>query len=168
MTDNNRQPGHTHRTHRRNANRGNNIRVRNAKQRLQPQPQDYNKFSQQNPNPHQKTKDFRELKKKSNSILILTDSMLKTLCMGEFNQFLQEGKAYLKSFPGAKAKQLNHHATVVLAQHQYDSTIIHVGINDLLNGSSIKEIRLLLKLHNNVEIEVLVKLWSLVLFIALK
>ena len=28
------------------------------------------------------TKDFRELKKKSNSILILTDSMLKTLRMG--------------------------------------------------------------------------------------
>ena len=28
---------------------------------------------------------------------------------------LQEGKAYLKSFPGAKAKQLNHHATAVLA-----------------------------------------------------
>ena len=28
------------------------------------------------------TKDFRELKKKSNSILILTDSILKTLRMG--------------------------------------------------------------------------------------
>ena len=121
-----------------NVNRGNDIRLRNVKQI--PQPQDYNNFSQQNPNHHQKAKDFRELKKKPNSILILTDSMLKTLRMGEFNQFLQEGKAYLKPFPGAKAKQLNHHATVVLAQHQYDSAIIHVGINDLLNGSSIKQI----------------------------
>ena len=59
--------------------------------------------------------------------------------MGEFNQFLQEGKAYLKPFPGAKAKQLNHHATAVLAQHQYDTAIIHVGINELLNGSSIEQ-----------------------------
>ena len=60
--------------------------------------------------------------------------------MGEFNQFLQEGKAYLKPFPRAKAKQLNHHATAILAQHQYDSAIIHIGINELLNGSSIEQI----------------------------
>ena len=53
---------------------------------------------------------------------------------------MQHGKAYLKPFPGAKAKQLNHHATTVLAQHPYDSTIIHVGINDLLNSSSIEQI----------------------------
>ena len=53
---------------------------------------------------------------------------------------IKEGNAYLKPFPGAKAKQFNHHATAVLAQHQYDSTIIHVGINDLLNGSSIEQI----------------------------
>ena len=119
-------------------NTGNDNQVRNVKQK--PQSQDYNNFSQQNPNPYQKTKDFRELKKKSNSILILTDSMLKTLRMGEFNQFLQEGKIHLKPFPGAKAKNLNHHSTAVLAQHQYDSVIIHVGINDLLNGSSIEQI----------------------------
>ena len=46
--------------------------------------------------------------------------MLKTLRMSGFNQFLQERRAYLKSFLGAKAKQLSHHATAVLAQHQYD------------------------------------------------
>ena len=105
-----------------------------------PQPQRYNNISQQNPNSHQKTTDFREIKKKSNNILVLTDSMLKTLLMGEFNQFLQEGKVYLKPFPRAKAKQLNHYATAVLAQHQYDSSIIHGGINDLLIGSSIEQI----------------------------
>ena len=121
-----------------NVNRGNDIPVINVKQR--PQPQDYNQFSQQNPNPHRKKKGFRELKKKSNSILILRDSILTTLCMGKFNKFLQQGKAYVKPFPGAKAKQLNHHATTVLAQHQYDSAIILVGINDLLNSSSIKQI----------------------------
>ena len=51
---------------------------------------------------------------------------------------MQEGKAYV--FPRAKAKQLNHRATTVLAQHQYDSAIIRVGINDLLNGSSVEQI----------------------------
>ena len=48
--------------------------------------------------------------------------------MGEFNKSLQEGKAYLKPFPRAKAKQLNHHATSVLAQHYYDPAIIHGGL----------------------------------------
>ena len=122
--------------------------MRNVKQR--PQPQDYNNFSQQNRNPHKKTKDFKELKKKSNSILILTDSMSITLHMGVFNQFLQGGKTYLELFPGAtakqlhypgaKAKQLHYHAATVLAQHQYDSAIIHVGINNILNGSSTEQI----------------------------
>ena len=40
-----------------NVNRGNDIRVRNVQQ--SPQPQDYNNFSQKNPNPHQKANDFR-------------------------------------------------------------------------------------------------------------
>ena len=54
--------------------------------------------------------------------------------------FCKKEKLILKPFPGAKAKQLNHHATAVLAQHQYDSAIIHVGmINGLLNGSSIEQ-----------------------------
>ena len=53
--------------------------------------------------------------------------------------FCKKEKLILKPFPGAKAKQLNHHATAVLAQHQYDTAIIHVGINELLNGSSIEQ-----------------------------
>ena len=82
-TNNNTQPGYTHRIYQSNnslkqvnktkskiterVNGGNDISVRNLKQRLQPQ--DYSNFSQQNPNPHQKIKEFRVLKKKSNSIL---------------------------------------------------------------------------------------------------
>ena len=52
---------------------------------------------------------------------------------------MRKGKAYLKSFPGAKAEQLSYHTTAVLAQ-QYDSEIIYVEIKDLLNGSSIEQI----------------------------
>ena len=48
--------------------------------------------------------------------------------MDEFNQFSQEGKAYIKSFPEAKAKQLNHHATAALTQHQYDSESFMLGL----------------------------------------
>ena len=98
-----------------NVNKGHDIRVGNGKQRPQiwgvgngkprPQLQNYKNISQQNPNPHQKTTDFREIKK-SNNILILTDSMLKTLGMSEFNKILQEGKAYLNRFPEQKQNNL--------------------------------------------------------------
>ena len=59
------------------------------------------------------------------------------------NSFCKKEKLTSNLFQ--KAKQLNHHATVVLAQnlydsqHQYDFAIIH-EINDLLNGSSIEQI----------------------------
>ena len=82
-TNNNTRPGYTHRIYQSNdslkqvnktkskiteiVHRGNDIAVRNLKQRRRPE--DYNNFSQQKPDPHQKTKEFRELKKKSNSIL---------------------------------------------------------------------------------------------------
>ena len=75
----------------------NDIRVRNGK--LGPQPQNYNKISQQNPNTHQKTTDFREMKKKSNNILILTDGMLKTLRMGELINFYKKEKLTINLFP---------------------------------------------------------------------
>ena len=87
------------------------------------------------------------------------------------NSFCKKEKLTSNLFQ--KAKQLNHHATVVLAQnlydsqHQYDFAIIH-EINDLLNGSSIEQIgKDVLKLQNVVEIDVLVKVLFLAFFIAL-
>ena len=52
--------------------------------------------------------------------------------MGELNRYINGGKVNLKSFPGSKANQLNHHAIPILEEHQYDAAAIHVGINDLL------------------------------------
>ena len=60
--------------------------------------------------------------------------MLKSLRMEEFNKNLNAGIAHLKSFPGLKAKQMDHHALPILKEHQYDAAVIHVGINDLLKS----------------------------------
>ena len=91
--------------HKHYISRGKDIPAGNGKQRAQPQ--NYNSISQKNANPPRpllakKITNLKEIKEKSNKILILTASMLKTLPMGELNQF--EGKAYLKSLPDAKAK----------------------------------------------------------------
>ena len=77
----------------------------------------------------------RVLNNKSESILVLSDSMLKRLRMREFNRLLKgKGIAYLKAFPGAKAKQLKHHSIPILEENSYDSAVLHVGINNFLKN----------------------------------
>ena len=76
------------------------------------------------------------VRNKKNKIVLFTDSILKIIRMGELNCHVNGGKVHLKSFPGSKAKQLNHHTIPILEEHQYDAAAIHVGINDLLKGMS--------------------------------
>ena len=54
--------------------------------------------------------------------------------MGELNLHINGGKVHLKSFPGSKANQLNHHAIPILEEYQYDAAVIHVGVSDFLKG----------------------------------
>ena len=53
--------------------------------------------------------------------------------MGELNRYINGGKDHLKSFPGSKANQLNHH-TIPVLEEQYEAAAIHIAINDLLKG----------------------------------
>ena len=102
-------------------------------------PSAYNKTGQQkNPILRQKIRPTysRAVSNKPKNILILSDSILKTLRMREFNNHLEEGIAHLKAFPGSKSQQLNHHSIPVLQEHKYDGVIIHVGINNLIKNPS--------------------------------
>ena len=85
--------------------------------------------------------------------------------MGELNRHINGGKVHLKSFPGSKANQLNHHTIPILEEHQYDAAAIHVVINDLLKGmpnnvtvdsifNDIFEIALRCRNHNVNEVSV--------------
>ena len=57
------------------------------------------------------------VRNKKNKIVLFTDSILKILRMGELNCHVNGGKVHLKSFPGSKAKQLNHHTIPILEEH---------------------------------------------------
>ena len=74
------------------------------------------------------------------NVVIFSDSMVKGLKMKQLNSHINDGKVYLKAFPGAKADQLNHHAKPSLEEYEYDAAIIHVGINDILRSKGEKEI----------------------------
>ena len=54
------------------------------------------------------------VRNKKKNIVLFTDSILKTLRMGELNRYINGGKVNLKSFPGSEAKQLNHHTIPIL------------------------------------------------------
>ena len=60
--------------------------------------------------------------------------------MGKFNSCINGANVQLKSFPGCKAMQLDHHTIPTLQEQYYDAAGIHVGINDLLNSSSKKSV----------------------------
>ena len=42
---------------------------------------------------------------------------------------------YKKCFPGVNANHLNHYVLPKLSEDQPDAVIIHVGINDIINGT---------------------------------
>ena len=74
------------------------------------------------------------VRNKKKNIVLFTNSILKTLRMGELNRHINGGKVHLKSFPGSKENQLSHHTIPILEEHQYDAAAIYVRINDLLKG----------------------------------
>ena len=60
--------------------------------------------------------------------------------MGKFNSCINGANVQLKSFPGCKAMQLDHHTISTLQEQYYGAAGIHIGINDLLNSSPKKSV----------------------------
>ena len=62
----------------------------------------------------------------------------------DINSRVKGGEIHLKSFPGAKASQLNHCIKPTLEEYEYDCAIIHVGINDILRNKNDTDLNNLL------------------------
>ena len=58
------------------------------------------------------------VRNKKKNIVLFTDSIMKTLRIGELNPHINARKGHLKLFPGSKAKQLNRHTIPILEEHQ--------------------------------------------------
>ena len=56
--------------------------------------------------------------------------------MRDFNQQVKNGYAKFKCFPGCNSKEILHYTEPTLETGFYDSAILHVGVNDLLNNKS--------------------------------
>ena len=77
---------------------------------------------------------------KKKKVVLFTDGILKTLSTGKFNSCINGANVQLKSFPGCKAMQLDHHTIPIFQEQCYDAAGIHVGMNAVLNSSSKKSV----------------------------
>ena len=59
--------------------------------------------------------------------------------MKELNRWVRKGNARLFRFPGATSKRLFHYLNVN-KDHINDRVILHIGINDIRNDTSILNI----------------------------
>ena len=86
-------------------------------------------------------------KPRKKNIVFFFDSIPKNLKLKDFNAAVRGGRFHVKSFPGSKAVQINHHVKPTLEECTYDAAIIHVGINDILCCKNDEELK---ELPNNI------------------
>ena len=72
-------------------------------------------------------------KKKTQQIVIFSDNIPRGIKLREFNYQFHKGYAQLKSFPGGTSKELLYCVEPTLKNKKFDDTLLHVGVNDLLN-----------------------------------
>ena len=63
----------------------------------------------------------------------------------EFNQTLRSRWARFQLFLGALSKYFLHYINLTLEEQNFEATIIHIGVSDILYDSSSREINLLLQ-----------------------
>ena len=75
----------------------------------------------------------------SKNVALFCDSIPIGMRMKELNKHINGGRLHLKAISGAKANQLNRHVMTFLDDDEYDSAIIHVGVNDIIKCKNKSE-----------------------------
>ena len=73
-------------------------------------------------------------------VIVFGDSIIQGIRVKKFNQQVKNGYAKFKSFPGCNSKEMLHYIEPTLETCFYDSAILHVGVNYLLNNKSPRSI----------------------------
>ena len=74
---------------------------------------------------------------KQNRIIIFGDSIFRGIRFRKFNDEIKSGCAKSKTFPGADSKEI-HYVNPTLESGNYDSAVLHFGVNDLLQKTLSK------------------------------
>lgn len=76
---------------------------------------------------------YASIADKGKKIAIITDSLCSRIKMKSFNQYIVNGHAYRKAFPGGTSEQIAHYCTHTLSTDNPDTVIINAGSNDIQN-----------------------------------
>ena len=79
-------------------------------------------------------KDHRKQAHKLANIYIIDDSIIKHLDTKRMQNGLQNRKATIKTFPGARINEMKHYVIPTLATKP-NTLIVHVGTNDLRSNT---------------------------------
>ena len=67
-------------------------------------------------------------------VAVLCDSIPKPLSPYHVKKKLRHNEIYKKCFPAVQVNHLNHHIFQKLSEDKPDTVIIHVDVNDMMNG----------------------------------
>ena len=80
-------------------------------------------------------KKYSDVVKNGKKITVFGDSIIKRINGKELTRHLNKGRAFIKSFPGANAKDLAHYVIPTLIDQSPDAVVIHVGTNNVKRGN---------------------------------
>ena len=84
------------------------------------------------------------------NVIIFGNSIPKGINAQPLNKKLIKSKAVCKFFPGATSKDFVHYIKPTLQENEFDTSILHMGVNDILKlGSNIDTVSKYCVLLNN-------------------
>ena len=75
---------------------------------------------------------------KQNRVIIFGGSMFRGICVREFNNEIKNGYAKFKTFLRSGSREILHYVNPTLESGNYDSAVLHFGVNDLLHKALSK------------------------------
>ena len=72
---------------------------------------------------------------KSNKVFLIGDSHLNRINKENFQKEFTGDRVYFKCFPGANTKQLDYYSISMLVDEKANTTIIHIGPNDITKSN---------------------------------
>ena len=81
---------------------------------------------------------MKDSKGNESNIVIFSDSIANfdRNTKAKINNSIRSGRVRFRNFPGATSGKLLHYMDPTLAEGNYDTAIVQVGINDIINDDS--------------------------------
>ena len=74
--------------------------------------------------------------KRKKQIAIFSDSIPRGIKLHEFNYWLHNSYAQVKSFPDGTSKKLLYYVEPTFKNKKFDFALLHVGVNELVSDKS--------------------------------